>query len=104
MPFQITEIKLLVVSGGIERHIFEVTWVTAMRDILGTRAVKHLIGVLMVDVEGAVVASYDVAVVEVRGQAVIGLDVGEIHRGAVITKTENSGRFLRGFGCNDDLV
>ena len=104
MPIQITEIKLLVVSGGINRHIFEVTWVTAMRDILGTRTVKHLIGSLMVDVEGAVVASYDLAVVEVRGQAVIGLDVDKIPRGDAITNTEDPSSFLRGLGCNDDVV
>ena len=57
MPIQITEIKLLAVSVGIDRHTFEVTWVTAMRDILGTRTVKYLIGFLMIDVEGAVVPS-----------------------------------------------
>ena len=81
MPTQITEIQLLAVSVGINRHIFEVTWVTAIRDILGTRTVKHLIGSLMVDVEGAVVDSFDVAVVEVRGQTIIDLDVGEIPEG-----------------------
>ena len=91
-------------SVGIDRHIFEVTWVTAMRDILGTRTVKHLIGSLMVDVEGAVVASYDLAVVEVRGQAVIGLDVDKIPRGDAITNTEDPSSFLRGLGCNDDVV
>ena len=58
----------------------------------------------MVDVEGAVVASYDLAVVEVRGQAVIGLDVDKIPRGDAITNTEDPSSFLRGLGCNDDVV
>ena len=57
MPIKITEIKPLAVSAGIDRNIFEVTWVTAMRDILGTRTIKHLIGFVMVDVEGAAVPS-----------------------------------------------
>ena len=57
MPIKITEIKPLAVSAGIDRNIFEVTWVTAMRDILGARTIKHLIGFVMVDVEGAAVPS-----------------------------------------------
>ena len=57
MPIKITEIKSLAVSAGIDRNIFEVIWVTAMRDILGTRTIKHLIGFVMVDVEGAAVPS-----------------------------------------------